>query len=73
MLGSFNNWNIITLLYKDTTLETFEKMNQVVLDGISENTASLVQYCKYGAMNTNDSTTVRYYGIEFVSKGKTLQ
>ena len=41
-LGSFNNWNIITLSHKATTSEDFEDINQVVLDGISDNMASFL-------------------------------
>ena len=52
LLGSFNNWNINTLSHKETTSEAFEKICQVVLDGISDNMASLVRYGKYGATNT---------------------
>ena len=52
VLGSFNSWNIITLSHKETQSEAFEDINQVVLDGISDNMALLVQSCKYGAMKT---------------------
>ena len=50
MLSSFNNWNIIKKLYKKTTNEAFEEIDQVVLDGISDNMASLVQYDNYVAI-----------------------
>ena len=56
MLGSFNNWNIITLSDKSTTGDAFEDINQVVLDGISDNMASLVQSGKYGTINTTYTT-----------------
>ena len=52
MIGSFEKWIIIILSHKDTTIEDFEDINQVVLDGISDNMALLVQSCKYGAMKT---------------------
>ena len=42
VLGSFNNWNIIELLPKSTSFDTFDEIYQVVLDGISDNMASLV-------------------------------
>ena len=51
VLFCLKNWNIIKFSNKDTTSEDFEAINQVVLDGISENMASLVQYGKYGYMN----------------------
>ena len=41
--GSFNNWNIIELSPKSTSSDTFDEINQVVLDGISDNMASLVE------------------------------
>ena len=44
VLGSFNNWNIITLSQKVTTSGSFDNIHKVVLDGISDNMASLVQY-----------------------------
>ena len=43
LLGPFNNWNVITLSHKSTTSEAFEEINQVLLDGISDNMAPLVQ------------------------------
>ena len=43
VLGSYNNWNIIELTPKSTPFEAFDEIHKVVLDGISENTASLVQ------------------------------
>ena len=52
MLGSFKNSNIITLSHKVTESEAFDDIHRVVLDGISENMASLVKYGKYGDMNT---------------------
>ena len=70
---AFNNWNIITLSHKITTSEAFEDIHQVVLDGISENAASLVQYGNYGAINTTDTMRMGYYEIEFVSEAYTLQ
>ena len=35
--------------------------------------ASLVQYGKYGAINTYDTTTDGYYVIKFISESYTLQ
>ena len=57
MLVYFNNRNIIKLPNKYTTSEGFEAINQVVLDGISENMAYLVQSSKYGETNTTDTTS----------------
>ena len=58
VIGSFKNWNIITLSHKVKTSEAFEDIHQVVLDGISDNTALLVQTGKYGAINTTDTSTM---------------
>ena len=41
VLGSFNNWNIIQLSQKSTPSDIFDDIHRVVLDGISDNTASL--------------------------------
>ena len=58
VLGSFKNWNVITLSQKSTTSEDFEEIHQVVFDGISDNMDSLVQYSKYGSINTTDASTM---------------
>ena len=39
VLGAFNNGNIVQLLSKSTSSDTFYKVYQVVLDGISDNIA----------------------------------
>ena len=52
VLGSFNNWNIIQLSQKSTPYDAFDEINQVVLDGISDNMASLVESVKYSTINT---------------------
>ena len=46
---------------------------KVVLDGISENMALLVQSGMYGAINTADSTKNGFYVIQFISETYTLQ
>ena len=55
VLGAFNNCNIIELLSKSTSYDKFDEIHQVVLDGISDNMASLVESGKYGAINTTDT------------------
>ena len=57
---------------KSTISEDFEEINQVVLDEISENMASLVQSGRCGAINTIDTSTMRYYVIKFVSEAYNL-
>ena len=73
ILGSFNNWNIIELSPKSTSSETFDEIHQIVLDGISDNMASLVESGKYGAINTIDTSTNGFYVIMFTSGAYTLQ
>ena len=73
MLGSFNNWNIITFSHKVTTGEAFEEIHQVFLDGIRKNTALFVQYGNYSYMNTTYTTTMGYYVVKFISEAHTLQ
>ena len=65
--------NIIHLTPKSTPFEEFDEIPQVVLGGISDNTASLVQSGKYGVINTVDTTTNRFYVIKFLSEAYTLQ
>ena len=45
----------------------------MVLDGIIENMASLVQLGMYGAINTDDTTRNGFYVIQFISDSYTLQ
>ena len=73
VLGAFNNWNIIELSSKSTSSETFDEIHQVVLDGISDNMASLVESGKYGAIKTTDTSTNGFYVIMFTSGAYTLQ
>ena len=58
---------------KSTTSDAFDEIHQVVLDGLSENIALLVESVKYGAINTNDTATNRFYDIMFTSEAYTLQ
>ena len=53
--------------------ETFDEIHQVVLDGISDNMASLVESIKYGAIKTTDTSTNEFYVIMFTSGAYTLQ
>ena len=45
----------------------------MILDEISDNTASLVQSGKYGVINTSEITTNLFYVIQFISEAYTLQ
>ena len=73
VLGAFNNWNIIQLSSKSTSSDTFDEIHQVVLDGISDNMASLFESDKYVAINTTDTSTNGFYVIMFTSGAYTLQ
>ena len=73
VLGSFNNWNIIQLSHKSIPFEVFEEIYQVFIDGISDNMASLVKSGKYGAINIDDTQTIGYYFIKFISEAYTLK
>ena len=68
-----NNWNIIQLSQKSTSSDIFDEIHQVVLDGISDNMASLVESGTYGAINTTDTSTNGFYIIMFSSGAYTLQ
>ena len=69
----FNTWNIIQLSQKSTPSDAFYEINQVVLDGISDNIALLVQSVNYGAINTIDGENNGFYVIMFQSEVYTLQ
>ena len=71
--GSYNNCNIIELTPKSTPFEAFDKIQQVILYGISDNMASLVQSGMYDAINIYDTTTNRLYVILFISDSYKLQ
>ena len=58
VLGSFNNWNIISLSHKATPSEEIYSIHTVLICGISENMASLVRTDKYYDINTKDTTTM---------------
>ena len=45
----------------------------MVLDGISENMASLVQLGMYGAINKDDTTTNGFYVVKLISYSYILQ
>ena len=73
VLGAFNNWKIILLSSKSTSSDTFDEIHHVVLDGISDNMASLFESVKYGAINTTDTSTNGLYVILFTTGAYTLQ
>ena len=72
-MGPYNNCNIIHLTPKSIPSEAFDDIHQVVLDGISENMASLLQLGMYGSINTDDTTTNGFYVIQFLSDAYTIQ
>ena len=58
---------------KSTPSDAFDEIHQVVLDGISDNMALLVESGKYGAINTTGTTTNGFHVIIFTSEAYTLQ
>ena len=58
--------NIIKFYHKATKSEAFEKIHYAVLDGTSDNIASLVHPGKYGTTKKTDYTTMVYYVIKFL-------
>ena len=73
VLVSYNNRNIIHLTQKSTPVEAFDEIHQVVIYGISDNMASLVQPGKYCVINTANTTANGFYVIQFISEAYTLQ
>ena len=58
---------------KSTSSDTFDEIHQVVLDGKSDNMASLVKSGTHRAINTTDTPTNGFYIIMFTSGSYTLQ
>ena len=58
---------------KSTPSDAFDEIHQVVIDGISDHMASLVELVKYGAINTTDTETNGFYVIVFTAEAYTLQ
>ena len=73
MLGYFNKRNNIKFTNRKTPREDFDAVNNVVLDGISNNMASLVQLEKYCGIHAADPTKMGYYLIKYLSEPYTLQ
>ena len=59
MLGYFTNLNVLKFSHKAKSSEEIEKNDQVLLYGISENMAELVQTDKYYAISTTYTTIMR--------------
>ena len=59
--------------HKSTPYDVFDEIHQVVLDGISNNVALLVESGKYGAINTTGTKTNVFFVIMFASEAYTLQ
>ena len=72
-MGSYKNCNIIHLTPKPIPFEAFDEIHQVVLYGISDNMASLVQSGMHGAIKTDDRTTNGFYVIQFISEAYRIQ
>ena len=73
VLGSYKNRNIIELTPKAIHFEAFDEIHKVVLGGISENMAPFVKSGVYGAINTSDNTTNRFYVIQLNSEAYKIQ
>ena len=58
---------------KSTSSDTFDEINQVVLDEINDNMSSLVESGKYGAINITETSTNGFYVIMFTSGAYILQ
>ena len=58
---------------KSNSSDTFDEIHKVVLDGISDHMASLVESGKYGTINTTDASTNGFYVIMFTPGVYTLQ
>ena len=73
MLYPFNKFNIIQFTNKGIKSEEFDGWHNVILDGISGSMFYLVQLGKCGAINEEDTTTMGYCVIKYLSEPYTLQ
>ena len=73
MLGPFNNYNILKSSHKEKSSEEIDKIHHVVVCGINENMAELVQNYQYSAINTTYTSTMGYYVIKFMSETYILE
>ena len=64
---------MIQLPQKSTPSDAFDEIHQVVLDGISDDMASLVESGNYGAINTTDTSANGFYVFMLTSEAYTLQ
>ena len=53
---------------KSTTYDALDEIHQFILDGISDHMSSLFESVKYGAINTTDTVTNRFYVIMLTSE-----
>ena len=73
ILGAYNDWVIMDFKNKATPEEEFDELHAIVLDGMAESKAQLVEIDGYGALSTDDDRTEGYYIVRFVSCAYTLQ
>ena len=59
--------------YNSTPSNAFDEIHKVVLDGIGDNMASLVEPEKYGAINTTETKNNGFYFKMFTLEAYTLQ
>ena len=52
------NWIIIKFSHKSTPSDKFDEIHQAVLDGISDNMASLFESSTYGAINKTENQPI---------------
>ena len=72
VLGYFENCNIVELSHKSTDSDVFDKIQHVVIDGISDNMALFIESEKYRAINKTDTTTNGFYVVILKSEAYTL-
>ena len=73
VLGSFNNWSIIKFSHKATSIEDIDRINNFVIDVISDNMYALAKTGKYVDINTTYTTTMGNCVIRLLSESYTLQ
>ena len=83
MLGYFKNWNIIQLSHKSISYEAIDKINQFLLDRISDNMAALVKLVnmvpliqqiqlRWATMSLNSCHYPAYYKKKHRTRDKSL-
>ena len=73
ILGSLNDWNIITLATQTNNSEKNNEAFKTILRGFETRMSEKILTTMYGAMRPDDEITDGYYVVQWTSEPYTLQ